>query len=178
VRLFFAHRPSPAMVVACIALLVALGGTSYAIQALPQNSVGTQQLKNNAVASKKIKNGAVNASKVKNGSLLRADFKAGQLPGATNVTVVTSTSTDAMPVATATCPPGRVATGGGGAVGADPPARPDVVPLRLLPGCGGFRRAAERVDGAGSGYRTPRRPSQARHGVRHLRSALTLVAPE
>ena len=34
-RLLFAHLPSPAMVVACIALLVALGGTSYAIQALP-----------------------------------------------------------------------------------------------------------------------------------------------
>jgi hypothetical protein len=68
------------MVVACIALLVSLGGTSYAIQALPQNSVGTKQLKNNAVASKKIKNGAVNSNKVKNGSLLSADFGAGQLP--------------------------------------------------------------------------------------------------
>jgi hypothetical protein len=76
-RLFFAHRPSPAMVVACIALLVALGGTSYAIQALPQNSVGTKQLKNNAVASKKIKNGAVNSNKVRNGSLTGADFQAG-----------------------------------------------------------------------------------------------------
>jgi hypothetical protein len=68
------------MVVAVIALLVALGGTSYAIQALPQNSVGSKQLKNNAVTSKKIKNGAVNSNKVKNGSLLSADFKAGQLP--------------------------------------------------------------------------------------------------
>jgi hypothetical protein len=80
VRRFFARRPSPAMVVAFIALLVALGGTSYAIQALPQNSVGTKQIKNNAVTSKKIKNGAVNSKKVKNGSLLRADFMAGQLP--------------------------------------------------------------------------------------------------
>ncbi len=68
------------MVVACIALLVALGGTSYAIQALPNNSVGTKQLKDNAVASKKIRNGAVNSNKVKNGSLLSADFQAGQLP--------------------------------------------------------------------------------------------------
>jgi hypothetical protein len=112
VRLFFAHRPSPAMVVACIALLVALGGTSYAIQALPQNSVGTKQ----------IKNGAVNSNKVKNGSLLRADFKAGQLPGATNVTVVTSGPPDGFgemdPVAT--CPSRRVAIGGGGVVGGGP----------------------------------------------------------
>jgi hypothetical protein len=79
-RRITSHRPSPAMVVACIALLVALGGTSYAVQALPQASVGSKQLKNNAVTSKKIKNGAVNANKVKNGSLLSADFKAGQLP--------------------------------------------------------------------------------------------------
>jgi hypothetical protein len=79
-RRITSHRPSPAMVVACIALIVALGGTSYAIQALPKSSVGSKQLKNNAVTSKKIKNGAVNANKVKNGSLLSADFKAGQLP--------------------------------------------------------------------------------------------------
>ena len=64
-------RPSPAMVVACIALTVALGGTSVAaIQALPKNSVGTKQLKKNAVVS----------AKVKNRSLLAVDFKAGQLP--------------------------------------------------------------------------------------------------
>jgi hypothetical protein len=79
-RRITSHRPSPAIVVACIALLVALGGTSYAIQALPQASVGSKQLKNNAVTSKKIKNGAVNSNKVKNGSLLSADFQAGQLP--------------------------------------------------------------------------------------------------
>ena len=59
------------MVIACIALGVALGGTSVAaIQALPKNSVGTKQLKRNAVVS----------AKVKNGSLLRADFKRGQIP--------------------------------------------------------------------------------------------------
>lgn len=59
------------MVVASIALLVALGGTSIAaVNALPNNSVGTPQLKGNAVIS----------SKVKNGSLLSADFKVGQIP--------------------------------------------------------------------------------------------------
>ena len=62
------HRPSPAIVIACAALLIALGGVSYAATALPRNSVGTAQLRNNAVVS----------SKVKNHSLLRADFKSGQ----------------------------------------------------------------------------------------------------
>jgi hypothetical protein len=54
-------RPSPAMVIGCLALLLALGGTGYAAsQALPRNSVTTVQ--------------------VKDRSLLARDFKAGQLP--------------------------------------------------------------------------------------------------
>jgi hypothetical protein len=64
-------RPSPALVIACLALVVALSGTSYAnVLHLPVNSVGTAQLKANAVVS----------SKVKNRSLLAVDFKTGQLP--------------------------------------------------------------------------------------------------
>jgi hypothetical protein len=55
---------------ALLALFVALGGTSYAASALPDNSVGNQQIKNNAVTS----------PKVKNHSLLARDFKPGQLP--------------------------------------------------------------------------------------------------
>ena len=64
------RRPSPALVVASIALVVALGGTSYAAVVLPANSVGTKQLKANAVTS----------AKVLNGSLMKADFKTGQVP--------------------------------------------------------------------------------------------------
>ena len=46
--------PSPAMIVACIALAVALSGASYAAIVLPKNSVGTKQLRPNAVKSSKI----------------------------------------------------------------------------------------------------------------------------
>ncbi len=63
-------RPSPAMVVAVIALVGSLGGTSYAAATLAKNSVGSAQLRTNAVTS----------AKVKNGTLLAKDFKAGQLP--------------------------------------------------------------------------------------------------
>jgi len=70
-RFLHGHRPSPAMVVASIALLVALGGTGIAaVSNVPLFSVGTPQLKTNAVISKK----------VKNRSLLAVDFKQGQLP--------------------------------------------------------------------------------------------------
>src|SRR5712672_1008776 len=66
----FRRHPSPALVIACVALAVALGGTSYAAIVLPANSVGTKQLVN----------GAVVAAKVKTHSLVAANFKAGALP--------------------------------------------------------------------------------------------------
>jgi len=75
------RRPSPAMIVACIALLVALGGTSVAaVNQLARNSVGPRQLQFGAVTNPKIRNNAVTSAKVRNRSLLRADFAPGQLP--------------------------------------------------------------------------------------------------
>ena len=59
-----------ANVASTVALVVALGGTSYAAVALPKNSVGNKQLKTNAVTS----------GKVKDRTLRSKDFKAGQLP--------------------------------------------------------------------------------------------------
>ncbi len=80
-RKLWSRRPSPAMVVACVALLVALGGTSVAaVSQLARNSVGPAQLQFAAVTSPKIRTNAVNSSKVANRSLLRADFAPGQLP--------------------------------------------------------------------------------------------------
>jgi hypothetical protein len=75
------RRPSPAMVVAGIALAVALGGTSYAtVLQVPRASVGPAQLKTGAVTNKKLARNAVTAAKVRNGSLLKGDFAPGQLP--------------------------------------------------------------------------------------------------
>ncbi|MGH3128564.1 MAG: hypothetical protein ACRDPX_11640 [Gaiellaceae bacterium] len=75
------RRPSPAMIVACLALLVALGGTSVAaVSQLARNSVGTPQLRNSAVTNPKIRNNSINSAKVAARSLLRSDFAAGQLP--------------------------------------------------------------------------------------------------
>jgi len=89
----FRHRPSPAMVVACIALAIALGGTSYAAITLPANSVGTKQLKKNAVKRSKIAAKAVNGSKVATDSLTGAkilESSLGPVPSATNATHATS----------------------------------------------------------------------------------------
>ena len=53
------RRPSPAFVIACIALFAALSGTGYAATKLATNSVGTVQLQRNAVVSSKIANGTL-----------------------------------------------------------------------------------------------------------------------
>ena len=122
-------RPSPSMLVAFAALMVALGGTSFAIAQLPANSVGSKQLKKNAVT----------AAKVKDRSLVAKDFKSGQLPrgqrgpagpqgpagpaGATNVTV---RSAGASGTATATCAGAERAVGGGG----DAPLGLSMAPIR------------------------------------------------
>jgi hypothetical protein len=80
------------MVVACLALLVALGGTSVAaVNAIvPRNSVGPAQIRSNAVATPELRNGAVTTAKlrnnavtglkVRNRSLTAIDFVPGSLP--------------------------------------------------------------------------------------------------
>jgi hypothetical protein len=73
-------RPSPALVVSIIALVVALGGTGYAASKLPKNSVSSGQIKRGAVHNSDLARGAVTSSTVRDGSLLSKDFKAGQLP--------------------------------------------------------------------------------------------------
>ena len=75
--------PSPATVIASLALLVALGGTSVAaVSAFPRSSVGTAQPKTGSVTAAKLRGGAVTSAKVGNGSLLSVDFAPGQLlPG-------------------------------------------------------------------------------------------------
>jgi hypothetical protein len=75
------RRPSPAMVIACLALLVALSGTGMAAATqLGRNTVGTPQLRDGAVTNAKLRNNAVNSAKVAARSLLRSDFAPGQLP--------------------------------------------------------------------------------------------------
>ena len=130
--------PSPAMIVACVALVVALGGVSYAATVLPKNSVGTSQVQKKAITASKLHKNAVNGLKVKNGSLMAADFKAGQLPagprgpkgdagtpGVSGYQVVygaiVSVPAGQFGAAFADCPAGKKAVGGGGGSEGDAP---------------------------------------------------------
>lgn len=70
-------KPSPALVISCLALFVALSGSSYAVIVLPKGSVGNKQLRNNAVKSPKIANNQVTGADVNEATL-------GQVPSAGN----------------------------------------------------------------------------------------------
>jgi hypothetical protein len=157
------RRPSPGLVVACIALGVALGGTGYAtVLQVPKNSVGTPQLKNSAVTS----------AKVKNRSLLRADFAAGQIPagptgpagpagpagpvgpaGVSAVERIESTSANnsvSSKTATITCPAGKRLLGGGARLN---PALPQVALQASFPDNDNIYRATAReIVGTGSSW--------------------------
>ena len=79
------RRPSPAMIVAILALVVAMVGTGYAASKLPKNSVGTKQLKANAVTTAKIKKEAVTGAKIKKKTITGVDInlaKLGTVPSA------------------------------------------------------------------------------------------------
>jgi hypothetical protein len=80
VRLPRMGRPSPALVLACVALFVALGGTGYAALQLPANSVGSKQIRKGAVKNSEIANNAVTGRKVRPRSLTASDFRASSLP--------------------------------------------------------------------------------------------------
>lgn len=71
--------PSPAMLVALLALFVALGGSAYAVKAAtaPANSVVTKSIKKGAVTRGKIALGAVGSAQIGTGAVGAAHLGAG-----------------------------------------------------------------------------------------------------
>src|SRR5690348_15207995 len=73
--------PSPAMVVALIALFVALGGTGYAVSALPKDSVGSPQLRDRGVKEADLGNKAVVTGKLADQAVTREKLTPGAVSG-------------------------------------------------------------------------------------------------
>ncbi len=115
------RRPSPAMIVSLIALFVALGGTGYAVTALPKNSVGEKQVRKAAVTSPKIRDGAVRSRDIADSTIIGRDVRAGTLGGreideSKLATVPRASAADALGGLTADqlkdhCPAGTIASG-------------------------------------------------------------------
>jgi hypothetical protein len=98
-------KPSPAMVVAIIALICALSGSAWA--AIGKNSVGSRQLKASAVTTGKLANNAVTGPKVADGSLTGADINLaalGTVPSAASAEAAANANT--VGGHAASCPPG------------------------------------------------------------------------
>lgn len=142
--------PSPAMVVACVALVVALSGTGYAAVKLTKNSVGATQ----------IRPAAVRSSEVKDRSLRARDFARGQLPrGATGA-------------AGAIGPAGPA--GPGGATGATGPSALDVV----VPAARATRPLAGPAQTIPSSSATKLDLTTEQYDTEALHSAGTFTAPQ
>ena len=80
------RRLTFANVTSVLALVVALGGSSYAAVKLGRNSVRSANIAPGQVKGSDLANNAVTTKKVKNGSLRASDFARGQLPGGTGST--------------------------------------------------------------------------------------------
>ena len=134
------RRPSPATVIAAVALFIALGGGAYAATHLPHNSVGSKTIKNGAVKSPDIHNGTIRAhdihanqvktGKIKNGAVTsaKANFISSNFIGGSNATTSNTPVDLGGPTVTVNVPAGGVVEifaqaqiaqngGGGGAVG-------------------------------------------------------------
>ena len=86
---FLRKRLTFSNVIALLALFIALGGTSYAVTALPKNSVGTQQIKKDAVTGAKVKNGSLSSADFAAGTLLKGDTGASGATGPQGATGAT-----------------------------------------------------------------------------------------
>jgi hypothetical protein len=74
--------PSPAMVVAVLAMMVALGGSALAVTAAKKNSVVTKSIKNGAVKTKKLADGAVKEAKIASAAVTEAKLADGSVSSA------------------------------------------------------------------------------------------------
>jgi len=68
-------KPSPALLVSSAALVVALGGTSYAAL-----QVTSANIKNGSVTSADVKDNTLKSRDIKNGTIRAADLRAGVIP--------------------------------------------------------------------------------------------------
>jgi hypothetical protein len=78
VKLSLSRLPSPALVIACVALFVSLGGVSYG---LATGSIDSREIKNNAVNSKDMRNNTIRSKDVRNNTLRTFDIRNNEVRG-------------------------------------------------------------------------------------------------
>jgi hypothetical protein len=88
-------RPSPALVIAMIALFVSLGGFSYAAA----DRIGTRQIANGAITAKKLHRGAVKTKKIHNSAVTASKLANGAVTALKTATTIVKVWTAGLPVA-------------------------------------------------------------------------------
>ena len=72
------RRPSPALVIACIALFVSLGGVSYGVAT---GFIDSREIANNTIRSKDIRNGAILTQDIRNNEVRGFDIRNSSIQG-------------------------------------------------------------------------------------------------
>ena len=70
--------PSPALVIACVALFVSLGGVSYG---LAKGSIDSRELKNNTIRSKDVRNNTLRTFDIRNNQVRGFDIRNSTVQG-------------------------------------------------------------------------------------------------
>ena len=71
-------RPSPALVIACIALFVSLGGASYGVAT---GFIDSRELKNNTIRSKDVRNNPLRTFDIRNNEIRGFDIRNSSVRG-------------------------------------------------------------------------------------------------
>src|SRR5918997_221776 len=72
------RRPSPALVIACIALFLSLGGVSYG---LATGSIDSREIKNNSIASADVRNNSLRTFDIRNNEVRGFDIRNSTIQG-------------------------------------------------------------------------------------------------
>jgi hypothetical protein len=78
VKYILRRRPSPALVVACIALFISLGGVSYAVAT---GSIDSREIRNNTVSTKDVRNNSLRTFDIRNNEIRGFDVRNSSLQG-------------------------------------------------------------------------------------------------
>jgi hypothetical protein len=78
VKSILRRRPSPALVIACIALFVSLGGVSYGVAT---GFIDSREIKNNSIRSKDVRNNTLRTFDVRNNEIRGFDIRNSSVQG-------------------------------------------------------------------------------------------------
>jgi hypothetical protein len=72
------RRPSPALVIAVIALFISMGGVSYG---LATGSIDSREIRNNTIMSRDIRNNTINGRDIRTGAVFGSDIHRSTITG-------------------------------------------------------------------------------------------------